>query len=176
MFKWMGGLIDRIFAVIGAVIFLQAPAFIQQYAQRLAGHVSELRLQVDMMRQAALMSDKSLEQFIQKFTSSGDVDFARQGELMQNMLTRYQDLQSSANALQHASVFSRPFVLLSHLNWDIAKAAITSFHFEISFTLEALIYAVIGIVVGCLIYRFIRGIIRAIFKPLTSAKKTSPTL
>lgn len=65
MFKWIGGLMDRACAVVGAVVFAQAPLFMQQYSQQLIGRTAELKLQVDGMKQAANLSGKTLEQLTQ---------------------------------------------------------------------------------------------------------------
>jgi hypothetical protein len=65
--------------VIGAFVASQIPEFIQQYTQRLAGHVNELYRLLNQMRQVASYSNKTLDQYIQKFITSSDPDFARQG-------------------------------------------------------------------------------------------------
>ncbi len=169
----MGGLIDRTFAAAGGLLFLQAPAYMQQYTLRLSGHLAELKLQIDTMRQAAQLSGKTLPQFIQKFLSSGDSDFARQGDLMQGMLDRYYDMQNASIALQSTTVYDKPFVFLSHLNWDIAKDALHSFHFEISLTFEALVYAIIGIGLGCLLFRLIKRVLKAFCYPFQKKVVTS---
>ncbi len=49
----IGSLIDRIFVVVGAFIFSQAPQFFSLYSQRLGGHVAELTLQIRAMEKVA---------------------------------------------------------------------------------------------------------------------------
>ena len=53
MFKWSVALFDRMFSVGGAVAFSQLPQFMQQYSQRLSGHINELDRQVNLMQNAA---------------------------------------------------------------------------------------------------------------------------
>lgn len=57
MIKWIGGLIDRIFAVVGALACLQFPLFLQQYQQHLSGHVVELQIQIQAMQRAASVTE-----------------------------------------------------------------------------------------------------------------------
>lgn len=152
MFKWISALLDRICVVIGAFIFSQIPLFMQQYRLQLAGHVAELRFQVGLMQQVALSSGKTLEQFIQKFTQSSDVDFASQGQIMSAMVSRLQTLSEGLAALNNASVLSRPYEFFIHYQQDIGRAAFESFEMGIPFTYEGLVYALVGIVVGYLFY------------------------
>ena len=130
MFKWIGGLSDCVCAVAGALVFLQAPLFIQQYKQQLSGHVSELQLQVEVMRQTAMQSGKTLDQFTNKFIDNSDPDFSRQGEIMKNMVDRWHQLSDAFTALNNASILTKPFAFLSHFNLTIAKEAAHSYTLE----------------------------------------------
>lgn len=167
MLKWISGLLDRICAVAGALLFSQLPLFMQQYTQQLSGHVAELRLQVNAIQQAATHSSKTLEQFIQKFVESNDPDFVRQGDIMLAMVNRWYQFSDAYTALQESSVFTRPFNFLYHLNWDIAAGTWNIYTFGIPFNLEGLIFALIGIVVGYIIYYGIRKLFSGVWSTLT---------
>jgi len=156
MLKWVEGLLDRLFAVAGALIFSQIPLFIQQYSQRLAGHVAELRLQVAQLMDAASFSGKTLEQLIAKFLTSGDPDFARQGEMMQQTIWRYDHLNSALQHLETSSPLSRFFVFLHQLDWKIAQGTLDSYTFGVVFNWEGGVYLLIGVLSGILVYRFLR--------------------
>jgi hypothetical protein len=152
MFSFISKLMDRIFVVVGALVFLQLPLFIQQYKLQLLGHVNELKFQVGIMQKAAAGSDKNLEQFIDKFIKSGDVDFARQGEIMSAMVARFRELSDGLNALNHATVLTKPWVFLTHFNYSIAQSAMNNFEPGILFTFEGLFYGLFGILAGYLCY------------------------
>lgn len=156
-------MLDRIFAVIGALVFSQAPMFMQQYKQQLAGHVAELQMQIDAINKAAAESGKSLEAFIQKFTSNPDLDFMRQGEVMQNMRERYQALSETYVSLNEASTFTKPFVFLSNLHSDIVQSTFKTFNFGLEFSLEGLIYALVGIFLGYSLFAGVRRIFGGFF-------------
>lgn len=162
MLKWLGGLMDRVFAVAGAVIFAQLPLFMQQYTQQLVGRESELRMQVDAMRHAASITGKTLEQIIGKFLASSDVDFVNQGEVMLSLVGRWHSLSESLTAMQRSSVWERPFAFIAHMNLDTFKSTVSHFTMGIPINAEGGIYALIGIAVGYLVFAAVRKVWRKI--------------
>lgn len=153
-------LLDRIFAVMGAFLFSQIPTFMQQYGQQLTGHAQELKMQLDLMTKTALQSGKTLDQYIHKFLQYADVDISAQGRLMQDMVVRYQTLSEASLALNQASVFSKPFVFFKHLYPDIVASTFHLFTPSISFTLEGLAYALIGIFFGYTTFFLLKKLFR----------------
>ncbi|MBA3238852.1 MAG: DUF2937 family protein [Parachlamydiaceae bacterium] len=148
MLDWFTGLLDRIFAVVGALICAQVPMFMQQYAHQLSGRVAELKLQVNSLTKAALLGQTTLPELIQKFVTSGDADFARQGDLMNWTVERYEGLSVALQNLITASSTAKPFIFVRDFNWEIASTTFTNFQMGIPFTVEGLIYGVIGIGIG----------------------------
>lgn len=144
----ISSLLDRFFVVAGAFIASQIPEFIQQYMQRLSGHVNELHRLLNQTRQVASYSNKTLEQYIQKFQSSSDPDFARQGEFLEGMVERWEELNQTLIHLTHSSAWIRPYVFLKELQSDIAHSTFLSFQPGINLSMEGLCYAGVGIVLG----------------------------
>lgn len=168
MIKWLSGLLDRIFVVLGAFIFSQAPHFFQHYSQRLGGHVAELQRQIAAMQQAAERSGKSLQSYVQKFLSQSDVDLVSQGEIMQEIIVRHFDLSEAYTALVNASAFSRSFAFLRHFQLDIAKMTLRDFKLGLTFSMEGLIYALVGIGFGYLIYWTLSQISTKVWRLVTN--------
>lgn len=171
MLKWIGGLLDRVFAVVGAICFAQAPLFMQQYTQQLIGRESELSLQVNTMRQAASLSGKTLEQLMKKFIENPDIDVVRQGEVMLALVGRWHKFSDALSAMQESTLWSRPFAFLYHLNTDTFSSTFHHFKFGLPLNMEGGVYALFGIGAGYLIFIFFRSIwrklnevIRAIFR------------
>lgn len=162
MLKWFGGLMDRIFAVVGAIILAQAPLFMQQYTQQLVSRESELRLQVGAMRHAASLSGKTLEQLAQKFIENSDADVARQGEIMLAMLSRWHNLSDALAAMQESSIWSRPLAFLYHLNTDAFSSTLHHFTIGLPLNMEGGVYALLGLAMGCLVFTFFKGLCRKI--------------
>lgn len=163
MFRWLGGLMDRICAVAGAIVCAQAPLFMKQYTQQLVGREAELRMQVDAMRNAAAISGKTLEQLINKFLTNPDADFAHQGEVMQNLVTRWHGLFDALNAMESSPFWERPFTFAYHLNTDIFKSTLSNFTFGIPMTVEGGIYAVAGIALGYGLFALVRSACRRLY-------------
>jgi hypothetical protein len=127
------GLLDRLLCVVGAVLFSQLPEFIQQYLQRLGGHLDEARRQLEQFRAVASQSDLTLDQ-IQATTERVDA------------------LAAADAAIRQASMLSRPFVFLRHLDFSIVHATWTIFKPAVPTTVEGLFYAVCGMLLALAFY------------------------
>lgn len=160
MLKWLGGLTDRVFAVVGAIIFAQAPLFMQQYTQQLIGREAELRLQVDAMRHAASLSGKTLEQLTQKFMANPDIDVVRQGEVMLSIVGRWHHLSDALTAMQESSLWGRPIAFIYHLNMDTFSSTFHNFKMGLPLNVEGGVYALLGIATGYLVFALFRGLWR----------------
>jgi hypothetical protein len=155
MVCFISSVLDRLCVIVGAFVGSQIPQFMQQYSQRLAGHVDELQHLLDNLRQLAAHSDKTLEQYIQKFVTNADPDFARQGHFMQHLMGRWQELEHALYHLTHSSIWARPYVFLKELQADIAQATLFSFQPGISLNLEGLCYAGGGVLIGLAFYHLV---------------------
>lgn len=152
MFKTVGKILDHLFVVAGALFFIQIPLFMQQYRLQLVGRVAELRLLVEEMQSRAGDSGRTLQELILKFSSSSDSDFSLQGSVMQAIVERWKSLSEALNALEHASVFSRPFQFIAHFHYDVARSTWESFELGIPLTFEGLVYALVGMWIGYLCF------------------------
>jgi len=175
MLRWLDKMLDRILVVLCALLFLQAPLFMQQYHLSLQGHVKEVEYQIEKISQVAQKSGKTLTEWIQKFTSSTDSDFARQGELMNDMLARRDELNSSMQAWQKASMIQRPFVFLRYFKTDIVKDTWQMFQFGVPFNLEGAAYGMFGVVAGYIFYCSISMTLRLFFGLFRRTPKKQPT-
>jgi hypothetical protein len=161
MLSWISFLIDRIFVVLGALLFSQIPNFFVHYTQRLGGHVSELRLQIDKMEQAAKKTGKTLPEFIHKFQSYQDKDISLQGNIMNDMMTRYVDLSAAYASMLEATPLTKPFVFAQNLQWSIAKMTFQDLTWGFTFTLEGAIYALTGMFFGYFVYSASRKLVKS---------------
>jgi hypothetical protein len=139
-------LVDRALCVVGAVLFSQLPEFMQQYLQRLEGHLDEARLQLERFRDAASRSGMTLDQLIAGAGQNPDPAMGRLGGVVRQALERVGQLGSADDALRHASAWSRPFVFAAHVDWAIARATWAIYRPAVPTTAEGLAYAGMGIV------------------------------
>jgi hypothetical protein len=173
IFGMISSILDHLCGLIGAFAFSQFPVFLQQYVHRLEGHISELKLQTSIMRKAATMSDKTLEQYVQKFISSQDPDFSRQGEIMQGMVTRLQDLSQGLYELQTSTGVLKPFIFLRTYNHEIAWTTLDQFQPGLVLNLEGIAYAFGGLLLGILIYNVVIAILGGIYRAALQTRSIS---
>jgi hypothetical protein len=151
-------LLDRILCVVGAVLFSQFPEFMQQYLQRLEGHLDEARLVVDRFKDAAAQSGMSLDQLVAGAAQNPDPSMGKLGGVIQAAVARVDELRASDAALRGASIVARPFVFLTHMDRGIARATLAIYKPAVPTTAEGLIYAGLGIILILAIYHLtIRG-------------------
>jgi hypothetical protein len=146
------GYLDRLLCVVGAVLFSQLPEFIQQYLQRLGGHLDEARHQLEQFRAAAAKSNLTLDEFITRTLGSAEPAVARLGGVMRETVARVDELAAAETAIRQASIFARPFVFLRHLDLSIAQATWSIFKPAVPTTLEGLVYAALGVLLALVFY------------------------
>ena len=140
-------LLDRVLCVAGAVLFSQLPEFMQQYLQRLEGHLDEARLQLGKFRQAAEQSGMTLDQLVASTGGRGDAPAARLGSVVADTAARVERLAAADQALRGASPLGRPFAFIAHLDLPIARATWSIYRPAVPTTLEGLAYAALGMLV-----------------------------
>jgi hypothetical protein len=145
-------LIDRILCVLGAVLFSQGPEFMQQYLQRLGGHLAEARRQLAAFQDSAANAGQTLDQFIRQTGANPDTGVARLGGVMADAVARVSSLQSAHDALAGSSLWERPFVFLRHLDWEITRATWSVYRPAVPTTLEGLLYALAGMLLFLALY------------------------
>lgn len=151
------GFLDRVLCVAGAIGFAQGPEFIQQYLQRLGGHVDEARRQVEQFRHAAEQSGVSLDKLISQTNAVSDPAVAKLGGVMTEATTRLQSLESSQAAIEHASALERPLVFIRNMDTDIAHATWSVFKPALPVTMEGIAYGIVGLIAILAIYHlFVR--------------------
>ena len=151
-------LLDRVLCVAGAVVFSQAPEFMQQYLQRLEGHLDEARLAVSRLGEAAARSGMSLDQLVAAASRNPDPSMGRLAGVVQAAVARVGDLAAADDALRHASVWTRPFVFIGHLDAGIARATLAIYRPAVPTTAEGILYAGLGMILVLALYHVaVRG-------------------
>jgi len=151
--RFVDSVADRIVAILGAVALSEFPAYINNYVQRLGGHVDEAALNV---RQWQLIADRttdgSLSRLVQTYESSRVPAVVEAGEKAANDIARLEYLNASLDSITHASVWEKPFVFFRHLDLDIAHQAVEAYVPNIPTNAEGLVYAGVGLLVGMAVY------------------------
>jgi hypothetical protein len=140
--------------VLGAVTFSQVPEFMQQYLQRLGGHLDEARRQLDQLQAAAARSGLTLEQLTAHTSAADDPAVARLGGVLKDAAARVDTLAAAEASIRHASILARPFVFVERLDPGIARATWSIFKPALPTTIEGLAYALAGVLVFLSAYHF----------------------
>ena len=163
-------ILDRVLCVLGAVAFSQLPEFMQQYLQRLEGHLDEAKLALERLKDLAAQSGMTLDQLEAGAAQNPDRTLGGLGQIVRASVLRVQELGSADQALRQASAWTRPFAFLRHLDWGIARATLSIYRPAVPTTAEGLVYAAAGMIaVLCVYHLLVRGpVVRALGKrPVT---------
>ena len=134
-------LLGTVLAAVAGVAFAQLPAFIQQYLQRLGGHVDEAQLNLSQVITGA---------------SFRTLDAPAREVLTVSLNQRVSELETGEQAITSASASVRPFIFLRELNPDIAMATFRAFEPAVPLSSAGLIYGLAGIVAGWLFYELLK--------------------
>ncbi len=154
--SFFDGMLDRVFSVLGAISFAQFPQFVQQYLQRLSGHLDEARRIVERYKLAAERAGMEFDPYIERFRADPDPVIAEHGYIMAEAVERYEFLSRAVEALTQSNMFTRPFVFLANLETDIAWQAWLIFQPGVPTTVEGALYALTGIAIGLIVYHALK--------------------
>lgn len=146
------GLIDRMLCVAGAVLFSQIPEFIQQYVQRLGGHLDEARRQLGHFSEIASQAGLTLAGLVTRSEGSSEPTVVQLGHLVRETESRVDALSAAEAGIRNASLFGRPLVFLRHLDLSIARATWAVFKPAVPTTAEGLTYAAAGVLLMLALY------------------------
>lgn len=145
---------------LGAAIACQAPAFMQQYKQRLGGAIDELATVVRHFERDARAAGMDRASAIERYSNSGDQFFVQRGVSMQGTIERWHDMSDHWRAMTAAPVLTRlpTFITgadraLMARTWDAYKPAIPT-------TPEGLGYGGAGFLLSHLIFGGLLSLLR----------------
>jgi hypothetical protein len=162
--KFLDNLLDRICAVLGAVALSQFPQFYGQYLQRLGGHLDEAKRTLDLYISAAENLGLTLEEYILEHLDSSSEIFISSGQVIEDLLVRYNELEQSYNALQGANIFNRWIIFIQEVDRSIAVGTWNNFMPGVPTTVEGLTYALFGLLLGWGIYALVKTLITFPFR------------
>ncbi|NKB43778.1 MAG: DUF2937 family protein [Alphaproteobacteria bacterium] len=126
----------------------QTQAFIDQYLQRLGGHLDEAKLNLDR-----------IETGVRYQTMSKTV----KQELEADATLRVDELQSAYNAITDAGLLSRPFTFYRESDDRIISGTLNDFVPALPLDTNALVYVCVGIVLALVAYEILKLPITLVF-------------
>lgn len=161
-------ILDRAITAAGAITFMQIPAFIVQYIQRLGGHVDELKILIGKYKAAAADNGRTLDEYVQLHIQSGVKEFASTGKLMSENIERFDFLSDAYQQISGASGIKQFFLFIRKSDMDIIRGTYSDFIPGISFSPDSFIYAAAGIVLFMSLYLIIKKTVSLIFRRFKS--------
>ena len=125
--------------MLGGLATSQFPAFFDQYVQSLGGRLDQARVHAARIAETARDQGLSLEAYIRRFADNADPAVQAQAEVMASALADEARLSTAFTTLSQASAGVRPFMLLRHLDADIAAATAERFMPAVPLGLEGLV-------------------------------------
>ena len=154
----MRRIVCKIAALIGAVLFSQMPLFVDQYTFRLQGHLAESNHHLLLYQKAAAELHKTVDEYMQKFLSSQDEDFCKEGEIIQHVVDRNLFLQKAVCSLETQPKIIRPLLLFKYADVPILKEAWESFCPGFSFSTETAFFSLLGAFLAFFITHALTGV------------------
>lgn len=106
-----GGFLNRLLAVVMAVMAAQVPVYYGQYLQTLGGVRLEAEARYLELRREAAAVQLEVEDFVLRHERSPDRVFQASGRIHRSTLQRYQRFDASYRALSTADIWHKPLLL-----------------------------------------------------------------
>ncbi len=147
--SFIGGIGERVIAVIFAVAAAQFPIYYAAYSNTVAGVQLEAEARYLELRHEAALLQMEVAQFIRRHEDNADEVFRASGRIHRNTLQRYERFTAMNAVLRDAPAWRRPLVLAQ--NYDPALHAATRFEPGLPLTAEAAVYALCGVLLAWLL-------------------------
>lgn len=145
----------------------QGPEFVQQYMQRLGGHIDELSAYITRLDEDANQSGISRQKALDEFTRYNSLFLQSRGRDAQFMVARHDRLTLQQSTLVEAGPFERLAVFAQNYDTEIAAATMSTYRPAIPATAEGFLLGAVGFffgyVVGEILLRFGRWGMRRTF-------------
>ena len=140
MLKVLIRLIDRCLFTCVFIIGVQLPEFIQQYSQRLSGHLNEALMQLNSFQ---LIADRHFEGnlsiMINKYLINSEPSIKETANIIVNTSNRVSDLQTHLFNLEETEYIKRLYYFITEYDASMAQATLQQFQLAIPLSLSALL-------------------------------------
>jgi len=135
MLGLINNIIDRCFFTATFILGVQIPEFMQQYQQRLAGHLAEAQSQLGQFEVIAQQHfDGSIVTMITRYKGNSEASIISTGELIERLSHRVEYLSGHLAQITQADYLQSVYQFIWHLDREIAGG--TAEHFSMAIPLE----------------------------------------
>ena len=135
MFTLINNIIDRCFFTAIFILGVQLPEFMQQYQQRLAGHLAEAQSQLNQFEIIAQQHfDGSIITMVTRYKDNSEAAIVSTGELIERLSLRVEYLSTHLAQITQSDYLHNVYLFIWHLDNEIARG--TAEHFSMAIPLE----------------------------------------
>jgi hypothetical protein len=139
MFTLINNIIDRCFFTLSFIVGIQLPEFIQQYIQRLSGHLNEAQFQLQEFQKIAEQHYQgSLATMVIKYKENTEPSIQSTAELIELLGTRINSYQLHLQQVSETDYINKLYQFITNLDIAIAQATAKSFVLAIPLSVDAL--------------------------------------
>jgi hypothetical protein len=146
----IGGFVQLAVAIAAGAAASQAPAFLHQYRQNLAGRLAEARADVDAILARAMEARLPVQGYIDRLLGNADPIVTGEARALLAKIDHADALAAAQEALAAAPPLVRPLVLLGHFDRGIAASTWAHFQPAVPIDWASLLYAAAGLAIGWL--------------------------
>tara|TARA_B110000090_G_scaffold200824_1_gene242198 strand:- start:1249 stop:1791 length:543 start_codon:yes stop_codon:yes gene_type:complete len=140
MTKLINRLFDRILFTLSFILGVQAPEFMQQYIQRLSGHLDEATHQLKQFQTVAdLQFNGDLNLMVARYQANTDTAIAQTGGVIGAMNERVTGFEFQLSQLQNHDYITQLYYFIWQIDLSMAQATLTDFKLAIPIEIGALL-------------------------------------
>jgi hypothetical protein len=141
-------------SLLSALVFCQAPAFVQQYAQRLGGTIDALEVAVSHFDEDARRSGYDREAALSLMARNPERLVRDQGAGMSKTIVRLANLRRQQTSLQAPDSIGRLFAFAADCDGEVASRTWQEFRFALSVSPDTVVLAILGFAIAYAILLF----------------------
>ncbi|WOH38492.1 DUF2937 family protein [Thalassotalea fonticola] len=139
MFKFIFSSLDKILFSVNVVLAMQLPGFIQQYGQRISGHLAEAQYQLQKYQYIAdqhYQGDILL--LVKRYQMNSDPGINAAGDVVFDLIERISLLTHHVAHLFESDYFAKIYYFIIEIDLDIAKATLQDYQLTIPLNTAAI--------------------------------------
>jgi hypothetical protein len=140
MKKLITTLFDRILFTVSFILGVQAPEFMQQYIQRLSGHLDEAKHQLQQFQLIADMRfNGDLNLMIERYQRNADNAIAQTANVISAMNQRVTGFEAQLSQLQNHDYITQLYHFIRQIDLVMAQATLRDFQLAVPIETGALL-------------------------------------
>jgi hypothetical protein len=139
MIKFVFAIIDRLLFTVALILGMQLPVLMQQYLQRLSGQLDEAQhhlMQFKTIANSVFQGD--LKALLAHYLAGEDKVMIQTGQLLANLLTRIEHLQTQVNQLNDPSYYQQLYYFVFNVDKTLLQNVLVDYQLAIPLSINSL--------------------------------------